>query len=272
MKNKIQGIAFIGIFYLANSVMAQPLDTVKWRIHYATSFKEIEEAKGFRQDERILDIGNKISHFYSLWENRYREVMDSVIKKGGELQDIYNAFNKIIYPKSYSYYELYKNYPQKGTFTFTDRILKKYRYDEIMEVPQWRMMHKDTLIAGYPCQKAITQFRGRTWTAWFTLDIPISDGPWKLYGLPGLILQATDDKGYFSFKCIQIEKGKNQPIVFYKQKYIQCTRKQLNQLYIKKAKDVASFVKEMGMGDGKGWGPDGKPLVNKPRTAILMDE
>ena len=265
-------IILIIAFPIVSFVKAQPIDTVKWRIHYATSFKEIEEYNGFRQDERILDIGQKISHFYSLWENRYREVMDSVIKKGGELQEIMNAFSKIPYPRSYSYYELFKNYPQSNKFTLTDRITQLYRYEEAMQTPKWQMVNKDTLIAGYPCQKAITQFRGRTWTAWFTPDIPISDGPWKLYGLPGLILQATDDKGYFSFKCIEIEKGKNQPIVFYKQKYIQCTLKQLNQLYIKKANDVVGFVKEMGMGDGKGWGPDGKPLVYKPKTAILMDE
>ena len=260
------------VFPIVSLVKAQPIDTVKWRIHYATSSKTHEEYTSLRQDERILDIGNKISHFYSLWETRYREVRDSVSKEGGQLQDVMNAYSKIPYPRSYIFYEVFKNYPQNSILTLTDKITKFYRYEELMQPLKWQMTHKDTLIAGYHCQKAITQFRGRTWTAWFTPDIPISDGPWKLYGLPGLILQATDDKGYFSFRCIQIEKGKNQPIVLQERKYIQCTRKQLNMLYIKLAKDVEGFLREMGMGDGKGWGPDGKPLVNKPRTAILMDE
>lgn len=34
---------------------------------------------------------------------------------------------------------------------------------------------------------ATTQFRGLTYTAWFALDIPINEGPWKFHGLPGLI-------------------------------------------------------------------------------------
>ncbi|NCC10453.1 MAG: GLPGLI family protein [Bacteroidia bacterium] len=258
--------------HLVNIAVAQTIDTVKWRIHYATSFRKTEESKKPRQDERILDIGHTVSRFYSLWEGRYQEVRDSVIKKGGQLQDVMNAYSKILYPRSYSYYIVFKNYPQKGKLTFTDDLIKNYIYQEAMETPQWQMVSGDTLLAGNRCQKAITSFRGRTWTAWFTPEIPISDGPWKLYGLPGLILQATDDKGYFNFKCIQIEKGKNQPIIFQNKKYISCSRKQLNQLYIKKAKDPRGLMKDMGMGESKGWGPDGKPLVYKPKRAILMDE
>ena len=90
--------------HLVNIAVAQTIDTVKWRIHYATSFKETKESKKHRQDERILDIGHTVSYFYSLWDTRYREVRDSVIKKGGQLQDVMNACSKVPYPKSYSSY------------------------------------------------------------------------------------------------------------------------------------------------------------------------
>src|SRR3712207_8163725 len=49
-------------------------------------------------------------------------------------------------------------------------------------------------------------FRGRTWRVWFALDIPFPDGPWKLCGLPGLILKAEDSKGHFSFDCVGIDR------------------------------------------------------------------
>jgi len=43
----------------------------------------------------------------------------------------------------------------------------------------------DTLtVAGYVCQKATCLFRGRDYTAWFSNDIPISNGPWKFGGFP----------------------------------------------------------------------------------------
>ena len=49
------------------------------------------------------------------------------------------------------------------------------------------------------CQKAIGFFRGRTYEAWFNMDIPISSGPYKLGGLPGLILEARSVDGEVEF-------------------------------------------------------------------------
>lgn len=51
-------------------------------------------------------------------------------------------------------------------------------------------------------------FRGRSYVAWFTMDIPIENGPWKFAGLPGLILKVYDDKKLYDFECVKIEKNK----------------------------------------------------------------
>lgn len=62
------------------------------------------------------------------------------------------------------------------------------------------------MLFGYKCFKAIATYRGRVWIAWFTPDIPISKGPWKLYGLPGLILKASDIENHYSFECVGLSK------------------------------------------------------------------
>ena len=56
----------------------------------------------------------------------------------------------------------------------------------------------DTVL-GHVCSKAVTTYGGRTWTASYAADIPMVYGPWKLTGLPGLILKAESADGIHSF-------------------------------------------------------------------------
>lgn len=70
----------------------------------------------------------------------------------------------------------------------------------------WQIMQEKKKIEGYECFKAISKpFRGRTYIAWFCPEIPIPDGPWKLCGLPGLILEAQDEKGEVKFIAQKVE-------------------------------------------------------------------
>ena len=61
-------------------------------------------------------------------------------------------------------------------------------------------------ILGFNCRQATGIFRGRVYTAWFAPDIPVPYGPWKLSGLPGIILEAKDSKNDVMFKAITISK------------------------------------------------------------------
>jgi GLPGLI family protein len=60
-------------------------------------------------------------------------------------------------------------------------------------------------ILGFKCNKAEGTFRGRVYTVWFTNDIPVKFGPWKLQGLPGLILEVKDNMKQVEFKAEKIE-------------------------------------------------------------------
>ncbi|WP_165585137.1 GLPGLI family protein [Chryseobacterium sp. FH2] len=74
----------------------------------------------------------------------------------------------------------------------------------------WKLVNdKAMTILGYKTNMAFTEFGGRKWTAWYTTEIPISDGPYKFYGLPGLILKITDSENIYNFEVKGIVKEKN---------------------------------------------------------------
>jgi GLPGLI family protein len=76
-------------------------------------------------------------------------------------------------------------------------IFEAYTYNDNWIKINWDIQ-KDTMRIGkFLCQKALGEFRGRTYTVWFSEEIPFPYGPWKLFGLPGLILEAEDSEHMF---------------------------------------------------------------------------
>ena len=60
-------------------------------------------------------------------------------------------------------------------------------------------------IGGFTCEKATGHYRGRDYEVWYAPDIPIPSGPFKLGGLPGLILEARSTDGNVQFLFTGIE-------------------------------------------------------------------
>ena len=119
---------------------------------------------------------------------------------------------------------IYKNWPA-GKLTHTEKIcMDWFRYTEDMPELDWELTDSVTNVLGYECQGARCRFRGREWTVFYTEEIPLSDGPWKLHGLPGLIMKASDEKGHYSFECIGIKSKADRPITVYQVPFNTVTR------------------------------------------------
>ena len=171
-----------------------------------------------RDDLLILQIGKEVSKCYSYYtfqcdslrrtpdgEKVWSELFRRAIEKDG----IYGDFPHV---RMSTY--VYKNYPT-GQMTITDRIsLQDYCYVDSLHTQKWTMSDSTREVLGYTCQQATADFRGRRWTAWFATDIPVSDGPWKLGGLPGLILRAYDEGQQHVFTAVGLERVKDEPIIF----------------------------------------------------------
>ena len=60
----------------------------------------------------------------------------------------------------------------------------------------WKITNESKQILGYKAFLATTNFRGREYLVWFTKDLNIEIFPWKLKGLPGVILEFEDKDGF----------------------------------------------------------------------------
>ena len=174
-----------------------------------------------RDDLLILQIGKEVSKCYSYYTFQCdslrrtpdgAKVWSELFRRATEKDGIYGDFPHV---RMSTY--VYKNYPT-GQMTITDRIsLQDYCYVDSLHTQTWTMGDSTREVLGYMCQQATADFRGRRWTAWFTTDIPISDGPWKLGGLPGLILKAYDERQQHVFTAVGLERVKDEPIIFNQQ-------------------------------------------------------
>ena len=171
-----------------------------------------------RDDLLILQIGKEVSKCYSYYTFQCdslrrtpdgAKVWSELFRRAIEKDGIYGDFPHV---RMSTY--VYKNYPT-GQMTITDRISSQnYCYVDSLHTQTWTMGDSTREVLGYTCQQATTDFRGRRWTAWFTTDIPVSDGPWKLGGLPGLILEAYDEGQQHVFTAVGLERVKDELIIF----------------------------------------------------------
>lgn len=98
-------------------------------------------------------------------------------------------------------YKVTKQYPDFKTHLFTKISSDSYKIEEDKK-PEWKILPEKQKIGEYNAQKATTKYGGREWTAWFSTDLPFQDGPYKFYGLPGLIVKIEDKTGSHSLTLV----------------------------------------------------------------------
>ena len=154
--------------------------------------------------ERVsLFIGDEMSLYCA---TQY-PVMDSAIYSEHRKGNTYGA--SMVFLKQYGtkYTTLVFKYNDKITTydKLSNFIPTPYFYDEKKNTFNWEILSDTMLIADRICQKAQMNFGNRKWIAWFTPEIPISDGPYKFCGLPGLIMKINDSQNYWNFTISSIK-------------------------------------------------------------------
>jgi GLPGLI family protein len=146
--------------------------------------------------ENSETFGYKFINDLILYDNYSKEVRN-VNASAKVLQEVYKA---ALTPKRP--YVLIKDYSNKT-------ILSNVPYGKIVDTIQhsWTFQPESKKILGYECKKALTKFRGRDYVAFYCPSIPISNGPYKFQGLPGLILEVYSTDKFIHYTAQNIYKN-----------------------------------------------------------------
>ncbi len=228
------------IALMAQNNSAEPqnrlLDSATYRVIYLTTQRAEREHKPIViADSMTLEWGNNWSCYYDL-NKKFRDSMQTahdmtvmssitsmtVSMDQNELEQRLrnNRDNAQIKDTEHDgeSYRIYRNRTDGQTITIDNGPYAGSSVKSFIQVNEnirhsWKVSTDTASVLGYNCIKAVATFHGRTYTVWFTPDIPIPEGPWKLFGLPGLILKAEDKDGLFTFEAIGMENLREpQPI------------------------------------------------------------
>lgn len=162
------------------------------RFIYGFQFKSDSLAKEFRKENMVLDVNPDNVKFY-----HYMYAENDSLNK---VRD----FKNIIWDDSVPALARKRNSNENVNYLLAGDYFSIKTTDPLI----WVLTEETKKSAEYTLQKATTRFGGRNWTAWFSKEVAVSEGPYKFRGLPGLIFELYDDRDNFKFSLIKSQKFK----------------------------------------------------------------
>lgn len=168
---------------------------------------EMTDSGYFIEPDMMLDYDGKTAAFYSDATFHRDSLKSLAFDNNGSIQD-QDAYDQIFNYRPNATQDItlidfqHRSF-EIGYHALTVHIIGK---SDNLEMPQWELHDTTTTSTlGYEVKMATADFMGRKWTIWYTEEIPVSTGPWLLWGAPGLIVHAKDSEGIFIFKLLNID-------------------------------------------------------------------
>ncbi len=208
---------FQGVAYYASQTQMKDLNITIDNITPAMKEQMMEKMKKALEKTYILNF-NKIESLY-----HEEEKLDQPNPSNGGLQLSFSGGSSS---------KLYKNLKLQQIVSNQDIFGKDFLVTDALEKFDWKYVNEQKVIGNYTCSKAqiiipvtendrkeyqedikqqeknkttffnISEPKERIIEAWYTLEIPVSNGPSKYWGLPGLILELHE--GSTTLLCTKI--------------------------------------------------------------------
>jgi GLPGLI family protein len=194
--------ALLGLFVTAS---AQQPEAARLMVHYKFSHvRDTADRAHPYTENMVLFVGKSAGAYWSY----------DVITADEQFKKAYIAAsasspdgNVLINRSGVGTRTQYYQYPnEKKLYTKENVMGNDYLVESPIPVIDWKISSDTATFGGLHCQKATGHFKGRNYTVWFCPDLPVHAGPWKLNGLPGVIVDARDAKNEVVFQFDGVEK------------------------------------------------------------------
>lgn len=192
----IKKLAF-ALSFLLNpfvSTFGQSNDPISSSYTYHVSY--VKNGTTLVDDICILDVAKAQSYFYSNGkEILIKKLADASSRtpQGGTE----TTFSSKDFKRNFYKSPILKNYKTKQVIVIEKVELQQLAaIKDTLSGKEWVLTKERKTINNIPCYKALLKKGTLTTTAWFSPTIPIQEGPFHYYGLPGLIVNVQNSEGW----------------------------------------------------------------------------
>ena len=254
-------------------------------VTYTVSNRDTDSGKPFAY-EMVLVANSQKSLFYNT-ESLYCDSCNSTPEGKAKLHEIQMKAWRVVQPDGTVTYDGRKLglAPEKKHYLYVEKNNKAgeltvydykgerlFSYTEPVSEIEWTIMEDSiNTILGYECVMAKSDYHGRTWTVWFSPEIPIQDGPWKLRGLPGVILSA-DGGDDFHIEATEIGNTSHPvPDMYLVDDYEKSERKKILADHEYYENNLESILAAQGIKINADGSPANLPKYDRQRSAWETD-
>lgn len=208
-------LLLISIPTFAKGKAEQPyvkIDDAKYKAVYNLNFIEDTIKRKIKSGYVMLLIGDSCSVYSTINEIKLDSACYTLWKEGASQDQIsMQAFKYAM--GGIEHQTVYKNYPNSNEISVQHFLIQTSRYNEVMPKLKWTETGVSKEIRGVNCKEAICSYKGRNYVAYYSPDIPISNGPHIFGGLPGLILELSDGNSEYVWTIESFEPSEGMPII-----------------------------------------------------------
>lgn len=190
---------FVYLLCVYNYSSSQSLQTGR-AIYAFSHIRDTLSPADIYSEEMALAFNLKQSSYFSFTKYFGDSILQArikIVQSGGKIsQEEFKAATQFRITTSES---LYFNFDENKFLFLHPWIGETLGIESKIEFIDWHLQDSTKTIEGLSCNKATCNFKGRNYEVWYSPTIPVKAGPWKLNGLPGLIIEAKDQTGSIAF-------------------------------------------------------------------------